>query len=179
VEAGASGVLDVGGDVGGGCVGEVLMTFRHTTGSILDSGADALVNPVNCVGVSGKGLALEFKKRFPTATDWYRKMAEDGLVDIGTSFHFYGINHPTVTRVFFLPTKMHWREPSHLSYVEAGLDALAESVNSCDDPCAGVRKIAIPALGCGLGGLDWEQVRPLIEQAAMQMKPEVLIYGPQ
>jgi O-acetyl-ADP-ribose deacetylase (regulator of RNase III) len=124
--------------------------------------ADALVNPVNCVGAMGKGLALEFRKRFPEYYLSYRQACLERLVSVGCVWWWE--NHRWYTHqeprwIASFPTKDHWRDKSNLQYIEAGMRDLIEGALDM-----GVRSIAIPALGCGLGGLNWSDVKPLIDR---------------
>lgn len=132
-------------------------------GDLLAAEVEALVNPVNCVGVMGKGLALAFKQRFPDAFRAYARACKDGEVRPGRMFvHVSGGR----TLIHF-PTKRHFRDASRMEDIEAGLVALASEITT-----RGIRSIAVPALGCGLGGLAWGDVRPRIE-AALGALPEV------
>lgn len=143
-------------------------------GDILAADAEALVNPVNCVGVMGAGLALHFKSVFPENFAAYQAACAAGRVQTGTMLvQATGVLDGPRWIVNF-PTKRHWREASRLEDVEAGLLALANEVKR-----RGIRSIAVPALGCGLGGLKWEDVRPRIEGAFAGL-PEVrvLIFEP-
>lgn len=141
-------------------------------GSMFDSGADAMVCPVNGVRTMGKGLALEFARRFPGLEDDYRRAcAGAGLVPgkIGSTG---ATGRDGVRRVvILLPTKYEWRNPSRLSYVYAGLGQLILFLEA--RPL--IRSVAIPALGCGLGGLPWERVRPMIA-AACELLPGRTFY---
>jgi O-acetyl-ADP-ribose deacetylase (regulator of RNase III) len=112
-----------------------MLEFKQ--GNLLEEDAEALVNAVNCVGVMGKGIALQFKQAFP-----------------------YIIN---------FPTKRHWRDKSKIEDIQAGLKALVAEVQQLS-----ITSIAIPALGCGNGGLDWLEVKPLIESAFVEL-PEVKV----
>lgn len=124
---------------------------------------DAIVNPVNCVGQMGKGLALEFKKRYPRNFEIYKQACDDGLVTVGSVFwESAGIkvgDGPSIIANF--PTKKHWANPSRIDWIESGLLNMAKTINH--KPYA-IRSIAIPALGCGLGGLDWADVKKLMVQ---------------
>lgn len=129
-------------------------------GDLLKSDAEALVNTVNCVGVMGRGIALQFKKKFPENFAAYKKACDTkGLtlgnvlvVDMGKMFNpRYIIN---------FPTKDHWRAKSRIEDIAAGLESLVAVVRDRK-----IKSIAIPPLGCGLGGLDWIEVRPLILRA--------------
>ena len=136
---------------------------------------EAVVNPVNCVGVMGAGLALQFKKRYPEMFTDYKAAALRGFIQLGLVNCWACPSNSKFKYILNFPTKQHWKDPSRLAAVKDGLSDLVMWVQILD-----IKSIAIPALGCGLGGLDWHDVKPLIEEAARQM-PEtlVLIYGPQ
>lgn len=143
-------------------------------GSIFDAPVRALVNPVNCEGVMGSGLALEFKQRFPEAYESYRLACKCNELTPGT-IHDYWLQDGR--RIVHFPTKTLWRSPARMAYITAGLPKLVEWVqlNAIDS-------IAIPALGCGLGGLSWHTVKPKIEEAFSVMPSgyvDVWLYGPQ
>lgn len=129
-----------------------MLLYRRT--SILESSAQTLVNTVNCVGVMGKGLAKEFKVREPRMFDVYKRLCEDELLEPGKLWLWKSEDH----WVLNFPTKVHWRNPSRLEWVEAGL---AKFVSAYEQQ--GIREISFPRLGCGNGGLDWNDVRPLME----------------
>jgi len=147
----------------------------ETTGDIFASGAEALVNTVNCVSVMGKGIALAVKRRFPKVYADYRYACEVGLVAPGHIFiSATGLWPPEGPRfVVNLPTKRHWREPSRLDDVRAGLVSLVKVL-----PTLGVISVAVPALGCANGGLAWNDVRPLILEALEALPFLVLVYPP-
>jgi hypothetical protein len=135
-----------------------------------------LVSPVDCTGAQGAGLALAFKKRWPAACAWFKAEAQAGRVAPGTPRFYLGKDGPGL---LFFPTKRHWKEPSTLEIVKAGLDALPETLRGVP---RGIRRIGLPALGCGEGELDWADVRPLIESAAPQIVEaafEAHIFPPQ
>ena len=132
--------------------------IQSIQGNLLESQVDALVNAVNCVGVMGNGIALQFKNTFPENYDIYRAACRRGEVVLGKMF-VTDLNREVPPRyIINFPTKQHWRQMSKLSYIEAGLTALIATVERLN-----IQSIAIPPLGCGLGGLDWNDVRPLIE----------------
>ncbi len=148
--------------------------WRLTEGNILEADAQALVNTVNTVGVMGKGIALQFKKAFPEMFEAYEKLCEAKKLQPG-QMHVYDRGSMLNPRyIINFPTKRHWKGKSRLADVVAGLDALVEELKD-----RRISSVAIPPLGCGLGGLDWDEVRPLIERA-MERVPEVeaLIYAP-
>ena len=143
-------------------------------GDILKAKADALVNTVNCVGVMGRGIALQFSKAFPDVFKAYEAACKRGEVEPGkvVSHDLNRFEQPHY--VINVPTKKHWRGKSRMEYIEAGLDALVEEVRRL-----GVKSVAVPPLGCGLGGLNWSEVRARIEQA-FEALPDVhvLLFEP-
>lgn len=143
-------------------------------GDLFESGADALVNTINCVGTMGAGLALKFKKRFPAMAKEYSKLCRKGEIKVGTVWLWRGEENLTIAN---FPTKDHWRYPSKIEWIESGLDNLRYRITS---ERLGIRSIAIPALGCGFGGLSfWDQVLPLIESKMSDLPIDVLVYTPQ
>lgn len=132
--------------------------IQLTRGDLFASDAEALVNPVNCVGVMGKGLAAEFKRIFPAGFRAYAAACRRNEVAPGKMFVFPTGLASGPQHVICFPTKRHWRDASRLEDIEVGLVALAELARSRP-----FRSIAIPPLGCGLGGLQWDEVRPRIE----------------
>lgn len=129
-------------------------------GDILKANAEALVNTVNCVGVMGRGIALQFKKAFPENFKAYGAACKANQVRPGKMFVFdlNSISHPRF--VINFPTKRHWKDKSRLGDIELGLMDLVNVLRQYQ-----IRSIAIPPLGCGLGGLNWEEVKPLITEA--------------
>ena len=131
-----------------------MITF--VTGDIFAQPADVLVNPVNCVGVMGRGLAAQFKRRYPAVFRAYRQACRDGELRPGRVLLLpTGFDRPRAIAHF--PTKRHWRDPSRVEDIDAGLRHLATTIRRLRAP-----SIAVPPLGCGLGGLDWHTIRPLI-----------------
>lgn len=125
-----------------------MLTF--VKGDIFKSNAQVLVNTVNCRAVMGKGLALEFRKRFPQMFEEYKKECKAGRLKIGT-LHLYRSKDKWVLN---FPTKDHWRSRSKIEYIERGLQYFVEHHREW-----GIRSIAFPKLGCNLGGLDWQEVK--------------------
>lgn len=147
---------------------------RFVDGSLLDARVDALVNAVNTVGVMGKGLALQFKRAYPANTRAYEAACERGDVTIGTMLVFATGTGAALRYIIDFPTKQHWRSPSQLDFVERGLDALVSVVRD-----HGVQSVAVPALGAGIGGLDWTDVRPLVERKLSVLDDvDVLVFEP-
>ena len=148
--------------------------MTSATGNLLHAQAEALVNTVNCVGIMGKGLALQFKQAFPQMYEAYRAACAAGEVQPGR-MHLYETGASTPPRyIINFPTKRHWRAPSRMEDIDAGLVDLVQQVARL-----GLRSVAIPPLGSGNGGLDWSQVRPRIVAAFTALPDvEVLLYEP-
>ncbi|SEG46221.1 O-acetyl-ADP-ribose deacetylase (regulator of RNase III), contains Macro domain [Actinacidiphila yanglinensis] len=129
------------------------------TGNLLMADVDALVNTVNTVGVMGKGIALQFKRAYPTNFEDYKAACDLGEVQVGR-MHVHELNQVSGPRfVINFPTKRHWRSPSKIDDITSGLITLRDEIVK-----RGIKSIAVPPLGCGNGGLDWRDVGPLIEQ---------------
>lgn len=145
--------------------------IQYRQGDLFECGADCLVNAVNCEGIMGKGIAYQFKIRFPENNKSYIKACKSGELKIG-KIHFFTENGITVIN---LPTKDKWRQPSKMEYVEEGMNHLVELL-----PKLEVKKIAIPSLGCGNGGLLWENVKNMIEEkiSGLKEKYDFLIFEP-
>jgi O-acetyl-ADP-ribose deacetylase (regulator of RNase III) len=131
--------------------------LKMMEGNILRSNAQALVNTVNCAGVMGKGIALQFKKAFPENFKLYKDACQKNAVVPGKMFITQIDNLPEIKYIVNFPTKKHWKEKSRISYIEDGLDDLFFQIQKL-----GIKSVAIPPLGCGLGGLKWDQVSSLI-----------------
>ncbi|TXH71299.1 MAG: appr-1-p processing domain-containing protein [Thiothrix sp.] len=137
-------------------------------GSIFESGAQALVNPVNTVGVMGKGLALEFKNRFFDNFLAYKSACDNSKLKAGDVFVFG--NNPLILNA---ATKGHWRNPSDLRDVEMCLFNIRYEIYDRN-----ISRIAIPALGCGLGGLIWSDVKSMIERILGEVPIPILVFEP-
>jgi O-acetyl-ADP-ribose deacetylase (regulator of RNase III) len=149
--------------------------IEYSKGNLLVADAEALVNTVNCVGYMGKGIALQFKQAFPANFTAYEKACRAHEVKPGRMFIFETGSMVNPKFIINFPTKRHWRGNSRIEDIESGLKALIEDVKRL-----GIRSIAVPPLGSGLGGLDWNVVRPMIEQAFAELPDvQVLLYGPQ
>ncbi len=146
--------------------------LTYLTTNLFDSPAQTLVNPVNTVGVMGKGLALGFKQRYPQMFQAYRQQCQAGDLTIGT-LHIY----PTSDKIIVnFPTKKHWRNPSRLEYVEVGLEAFVATYQT-----HGITSVSFPQLGCGYGGLSWkQQVEPLLVRylAELPLAVYLHVYSP-
>ncbi len=139
-------------------------------GDILISKAQTLVNTVNCVGIMGKGIALEFKKGFPDMFKDYEGHCSRGEVKLGKPYLYKGLFGQQILN---FPTKDHWKSLSKIRDVEEGLDYLLKHYKQW-----GITSIAIPPLGCGNGQLEWATVGPLIYNRAKQMDVPVELYAP-
>ena len=129
-------------------------------GNILTTDAEVLVNTVNTVGVMGKGIALQFKKAFPDNYEAYKKACKDGLLKPGHMFTFKRRTLPNPRYIINFPTKRHWKAKSKLTDIKDGLIDLVKEVNNLK-----AKSVAVPPLGCGLGGLNWAIVYPLMKEA--------------
>ena len=148
--------------------------LRFTTGDILAEDAEALVNTVNCVGVMGRGIALQFKKAFPDNFRAYAKACQRGEVKPGAMFVFETGTLTNPRTIINFPTKRHWRCNSRIEAIEAGLKDLVHVVRA-----RGIGSMAVPPLGCGLGGLNWRTVRPRIEEALGSLNGlDVVVFEP-
>ena len=143
-----------------------MITIKH--GSIFDSQAAVLVCPVNCVGVMGKGLALEFKRRYPYQSERYVGLCRRDDVSPGGTYLAAG--------VIFAATKNRWKDSSIIEWVDSALRNIVGDMKYLEP--TGARSIAIPQLGCGCGGLDWADVWPLYERhlGGLDCDVEVWIY---
>lgn len=144
------------------------------TGDILKADAEAIVNTVNCVGIMGRGIALQFKKAFPANFRAYALACDDGEVQPGKMFIYDTGSFTNPRFIINFPTKRHWKGKSRIEDIDSGLAALARNISE-----RGIKSVAIPPLGAGLGGLEWNDVRPRIEAALRDLPDlEVLIYEP-
>jgi O-acetyl-ADP-ribose deacetylase (regulator of RNase III) len=140
-------------------------------GDIFKSPAQVITNTVNCVGVMGKGVALEFKNRYPQMFNDYKAKCDQGHVKPGQPYLW----EDNSTQILNFPTKRDWRDNSLLQDIEDGLKYLAGSYERM-----GLQSIAMPALGCGLGGLKWSEVQQLILKHLGSIPDlDVYVYEPQ
>ncbi len=141
--------------------------LTYIKGDLFNSPAQVLVNTVNTVGVMGKGIALEFKNRYPDMFKVYQKECDNKSLDIGKLLLWKN----NEKWVLLFPTKKHWRSPSKISYIEKGLQKFVQTYESL-----GIESIALPRLGCGNGGLDWNDVKPIMEHYLKQLPIHIYIY---
>lgn len=139
--------------------------------NLLNCKVDALVNTVNCVGIMGKGIALQFKQRWPENFKAYASACKTGDVKIGKMFSFNLNNADKPNFIINFPTKVHWKNKSELSYITEGLDDLIKVIRELK-----IKSIAIPALGCGNGNLDWDIVFPIIKEKLAPLAAEVELH---
>jgi O-acetyl-ADP-ribose deacetylase (regulator of RNase III) len=149
-----------------------MITF--TKGNLLDAKAEALINTVNAVGVMGKGVALQFRQAYPEMFRAYEKACKMGQVRPGRMHVFYRGTLENPKYIINFPTKRHWKGKSRIEDIESGLKALIREVSKLK-----IRSIALPPLGCGNGGLNWNEVRPRIERAMATLKNvQVTVFEP-
>lgn len=144
-------------------------------GNLLKADAEALINTVNTKGIMGKGIALQFKKAFPEMFEEYKKACKNREVTIGKMNIFRLASLLGPKYIINFPTKINWRQPSHINYIKDGLNDLEKVLKTLN-----IQSIAIPPLGCGLGGLKWKEVFPLIQEISKRL-PYVhfLVFPPQ
>jgi O-acetyl-ADP-ribose deacetylase (regulator of RNase III) len=144
------------------------------TGNLLEAETEALVNTVNTEGVMGKGIALQFKKKYPDMSEAYQRACKDGLVQPGR-MHVYERREMTNPRyIINFPTKRNWRSPSRIEDIKTGLTALVEEIRKRN-----IKSIALPPLGCGNCGLDRSEVFPAIRNAMADLTDvRLLVYPP-
>jgi len=148
--------------------------LKLTQGDILNADVEALVNTVNCVGIMGRGVALQFRKAYPDNYTQYKAVCDRRELEPGKLFTYTNKSLTNPHYIINFPTKVHWKGNSHLDYIEKGLEALVAEIERL-----GIQSIALPPLGCGLGGLDWTAVKPRIEAAfAALSQVDVLLYEP-
>src|SRR3989338_8817293 len=143
--------------------------IKFIQGDIFESKSQTLVATVNCVGVMGKGLAKEFKERFPEMFKEYARVCKRGELQQGKLFVYDELEK----KVVCFPTKDNWKGPSKYEFIEAGLKTLHENYKAW-----GITSIAIPPLGSGLGGLDWKKVKELIIRYLQDLPVDIEIYEP-
>jgi O-acetyl-ADP-ribose deacetylase (regulator of RNase III) len=145
-----------------------------TEGNIFESSVNMIVNPVNCVGVMGKGLAKEFSKKYPTMFEYYSAYCKSNRLFIGSLYVYKcpQIKKPNYIACF--PTKIHYRDPSRYSFISKGLKALRTEIEKRN-----IRSIALPALGCGLGELDFTEVlRLMVDNLTHLKNVKTFVYKP-
>ena len=142
--------------------------IQYIRGNLFTSNAKVLVNTVNTVGVMGKGIASDFKKYYPKMFEEYKERCNTNRLNIG-DLHLYKTSNKWILN---FPTKEHWRSPSRIEFIEEGLKKLIKESHRLQ-----INDIAMPKLGCGNGGLDWEsQVKPLVEKYLKKSPINVSIY---
>lgn len=144
--------------------------IKEVQGNMLQADVEALINTVNTVGVMGKGIALQFKQAFPENYRSYKAACDRGLVRIGHMFVFDTGSLANPRYIVNFPTKRHWRSKSRITDIEQGLSDLVRVINEYE-----ITSIAVPALGCGNGGLEWDVVRPVIIGALAKLEG-VMVY---
>jgi O-acetyl-ADP-ribose deacetylase (regulator of RNase III)/uncharacterized protein YwgA len=144
--------------------------FRALIGDLFESQAQTLVNTVNCVGVMGKGVAEQFKRRFPKMFEDYKSRTDRKDLRLGEPYLY---REPSGVQIVNFPTKDHWRSPSRLADIERGLDYLATHSAGW-----GITSLAMPPLGCGNGGLEWSEVGPLIYSKLHRLPIDIEVFAP-
>lgn len=128
--------------------------IEYSNKNIFELKVDAIVNPCNCVGVAGAGLSEQFKNRFPKNYEQYVTNCKQGYIAIGKPFFHQNFDSEFPKYIINLPTKNHYKYKSEYDFVKKGLVGVYKNLSGYDD----IITIAFPALGCGLGGLEWKEV---------------------
>lgn len=144
------------------------MPLIHIKGNIFNTKCQTLVNPVNCAGVMGKGLALEFQMRYPEMISEYVRKCQAGRLVIGNPWLYQG----KAQWVLNFPTKKHWRQPARIDYIESGLSNFRETYKA-----NGITAVAFPQLGTECGGLDWACVQSCMEKHLEDLPIVIEIYS--
>lgn len=147
--------------------------MEFTKGNLFDSNSEALVNTVNTMGVMGKGVALQFKERYPMNYNLYKSACKRGEVKIGEMFITATNSMMDPKWIINFPTKQHWMHSSSYTYIEKGLNDLVKQIESL-----GIQSIAIPPLGTGQGGLQWDRVKLIIEEKLSHLKIDIKVFEP-
>ena len=147
--------------------------LEEVFGDLLTANVEALVNAVNTVGMMSQGVSLTFKQKFPDNFDAYRRACEAGELTPGRMF-ITDRGQLTPRWIINFPTKQHWSDPSRVENIHLGLIDLVEQIR-----VRGIRSVAVPALGCGMGGLSWPEVKPMIVDAFYNSTDvHVMLYPP-
>ena len=146
--------------------------IKEITGNIFDSKCQTIVNTVNCMGVMGKGIALEYKKRFPQMYEQYKQFCDNGDIKPG----YLWLWTKSTPWVLNFPTKQHWRYPSRIEYIEIGMKKFSEKYKKKN-----IVSIAFPEIGASLGGLRWEDVKKVMYkylEPLQDLKVEIYHFDP-
>lgn len=138
-------------------------------GDIFKDTSEAIVNAVNCVGVMGKGIALKFKEKYPNNYTMYKTACNRKEVKIGKMFIYKESNKTIIN----FPTKEHWRNDSKIEYIEEGLKDLVKTLQSLN-----IESVAMPAIGCGNGGLSWDVIKKTIKEYLSDVDMNIIVYNP-
>lgn len=147
--------------------------LHYSKGDLLQSRAQALVNPVNTMGIMGKGIALQFKEAFPANFKLYAAACKNKELEPGKLLSNWDTNLLYGRKLIInFPTKTNWRLPSKYEYIEKGLVALRDLIRK-----ENIQSVALPPLGCGNGGLDWNIVQPMIENYLGNLPADIFVYS--
>lgn len=144
------------------------MTLRYKVGNIVDAPEEVLVNAVNCVGTMGAGVALAFKQRWPDMFLYYQESCRSGELRRGEIDVYVPEHGPTIINA---ATKEHWRSRSKIQDIEVCVDSILSYAQA-----VGARSVALPKLGCGLGGLAWDNVRLIYEEVLVPSRIDFVVY---
>lgn len=146
--------------------------IEYRQGDIFTADVEALVNPVNCVGISGAGLAKQFKEKYPINFGYYANHCFAGNMQLGRMHLTHDESYLPYSFIINFPTKYHWRDKSSAKDIIEGIRGLVKAVHAFD-----IQSLAIPMLGCGLGGLRWSEIRPVIDYHFSDLLVRTVVYG--
>ena len=157
------------------------MSIHFVTGNLFEAKADILVNPVNCLGVMGKGVAAGVKALYPECFQDYKDACDERIIHPGNVYR-YAVDNPqsSVRVIYNFTTKGDWRKKSEIAWIKSGLTHLLFELEAEDDADI-YSSMVMPALGCGNGKLSWEEVKPLIEETLAPLEDHLLdvyVYEP-
>ncbi len=147
--------------------------LKFIKGNLLNADTEALVNTVNTVGVMGKGIALQFKNRYPQNYKIYKDACKAKSFHTGEILVVKDGNLMAQKWILNFPTKAHWKGNSKYEYISTGLEAMKKVLHEKN-----IKSIAIPPLGCGNGGLEWSRVKSMIQQSLGEMEAQIYVYEP-
>lgn len=155
------------------CWKNMKTNVKFVEGDLFTSKYQTITNTVNCHGAMGKGIALEFKKRYPRYFNDYKILCKHGLVKLGTPYFYNESTETSNVNILSFPTKDHWKQDSKIQDIINGLDHFCKTYKD-----HGITSIAFPTLGCGCGGLNWHDVTPIMNDFLSKIDIPVEIYLP-
>ncbi len=151
------------------------MPIIYKKGDLFSEKFDIIVNPINCTATSGKGLALEFKKRYPYNNNVLQACCINEKLDVGNVYLIYDTKNSQY--IANITTKDDWQNPSRYEWVYSGLQSLRETIVDIYNKDGLVFSVAMSYIGCGLGGLSKEKVKPYIDKHLGDLPNKIVVFG--